>query len=216
MSPNLKTETRQVSGFDRVVLTDFGELTIQQGEVESLTIEASPELLEKIRSDVEGNTLTIGFRSWLDRILSPFEHHVRYTLQLKNLSALKITGAVQTRAGSLRAGELVIEVSGSSDLRIDQLTAEALNVTISGSGDFHIAGKVQSQALRISGSARIEAPDLESQRTTIHISGSGHATLWVNESLDVRVSGAGTVEYKGAPSVNQTISGVGKVRQLQA
>ncbi len=214
MAPNLKTETRQVSGFERVILTDFGELTIQQGEVESLTIEATPELLEKIRSDVQDRTLIIGVRSWLDRIFAPFEHRVRYTLLVKNLSAIKISGSIQAQAASLSAKDFAIETSGSSEMRIDELTAETLTVTSSGSSDFRLAGRVQSQDVRISGAGKIQAEGLESQKARVHISGSGHTVLWVNEELEVRISGAGTVEYKGSPQVKQSISGVGNVRPL--
>ncbi len=216
MPTNLKTETRSVSDFDRLVLTDFGELTIQQGQVESLTIEAAPELLAKIRSDVDNGVLTIGIRSWLDRIPAPFEHSVRYTLLVKNLSAIKISGSVRVQAASLNAKNFVVEVSGVTNMRIDQLTAETLSATISGSGDFDLAGRVQSEDVRISGSAKINAADLETHTASIRISGHGHAILWVHDTLDVRISGAGTVEYKGTPSVSQSISGVGKVKQLQA
>ncbi len=216
MEQNLKTETRQVSGFDRLVLTDFGELIVQQGDVESLTIEAAPELLERIRSDVENGTLTVGIRSWLDRIFAPFEHRVRYTLLVKNLAAMKISGSVKAQAASLSAKNFVIEISGSSSIRIDELTAEKLTLTTSGSSDFQLAGRVQSQEVRISGASKIQAVELESETARVNISGSGHTVLWVTDKLDVRISGAGTVEYKGSPQVNQSISGVGSIRQITA
>ena len=46
---NIRTETREVSGFDRVDLAGFGDLVLTQGEEESLTIEASPDILERSR-----------------------------------------------------------------------------------------------------------------------------------------------------------------------
>lgn len=214
MAPNLTSETRSVSGFDRVVMTDTGTLLIQQGEMESLTIQASPEMLEKIKSEVRDGTLTIGLKGWLDRILPIGEREIHYTLLVKDLSSLRISGAVDAHAASLSAKDFEVGVSGSADVRIDELTAETLKVGVSGSGDFRLAGRVQSQEVRISGSAKVQAGDLESQKASVRISGSGHAVLQVSESLDVRVSGAGTVEYKGSPKVSQSISGVGSVRQV--
>ena len=46
------TETREVSNFDRVQLQSIGELTIIQGEPESLTIEAESNIVRRIKTDV--------------------------------------------------------------------------------------------------------------------------------------------------------------------
>ena len=37
----------------------------------------------------------------------------------------------------------------------------------------------------------------------------------VRVKLDVRVSGAGSVTYKGSPAINQSISGAGSVNKAQ-
>jgi hypothetical protein len=48
----------------------------------------------------------------------------------------------------------------------------------------------------------------------VNISGVGNAEVWVAGTLDVSVSGAGVVRYKGDPKVNQSISGSGKVARM--
>ena len=49
----------------------------------------------------------------------------------------------------------------------------------------------------------------------ISISGSGNCRCWVENDLEVRVSGSGSVYYKGDPEkVDARISGSGKVRKL--
>ena len=51
-SGKVETETRQVSGFTAIDLTGTGEVTIEQGETESLTIEADDNVLPALTSKV--------------------------------------------------------------------------------------------------------------------------------------------------------------------
>ena len=60
-SGDVVTETRAVSGFDRVILGGIGELTLIQGEEESLEIEAEDNILPQITTEVRDGTLTISF-----------------------------------------------------------------------------------------------------------------------------------------------------------
>lgn len=72
----------------------------------------------------------------------------------------------------------------------------------------------EQQAITVSGSGKYRAADLPSESANVQISGSGDATLWVIEILDIVVSGSGNVDYYGAPQVNQRVSGSGNVRSL--
>ncbi|MEO8247778.1 MAG: hypothetical protein ABI589_00260, partial [Burkholderiales bacterium] len=56
-----KTEQREVSGFNEVVFDAVGELKVEQGGRESLSIEAEPDVLRKITSQVQGKRLLLGF-----------------------------------------------------------------------------------------------------------------------------------------------------------
>ena len=49
---------------------------------------------------------------------------------------------------------------------------------------------------------------------TITVGGTGRATIRVSETLDARVSGAGSVAYIGEPSVSQDVSAAGKVTKV--
>src|SRR5512134_3419247 len=49
-SGNVITQTREVGDFDKVSFSSFGELTIQQGESESLSIEAEDNVLAEIET----------------------------------------------------------------------------------------------------------------------------------------------------------------------
>lgn len=182
------SEPRNVSDFNEVELRGVGNLSIQEANNESLTVEAEQDVLPKIRTEVDNSRLIIGPEP--NTIINTTEP-INYRLTVKDLNAL--------------------EVSGSGNVEAEGIDSDELAVTISGAGDVEISGKVDSQDVEISGSGDYRAEDLESKEAKIDVGGSGSATVNVSDELDAEVSGSGSVEYVGSPIVNQEVSGAGKV-----
>jgi hypothetical protein len=209
-SGNVVSETRQVSQFDRVSVSGSGQLSIIQGDQESLTIEADDNLLPLIKSEVASGQLKIGPENVN---LSPTKR-IRYQLQLKSLKALHLSGSLEAEAQSIQTDQLLVTISGSGKIRVPRLEASELDVHISGSGDIQLAGKAVRQAVHISGSGNYRAGECESQNAEVHISGSGDATIWAHATLEAHVSGSGDVGYFGSPQVNSHLSGSGRVHSV--
>ncbi len=187
-SSDVTSESRDVSGFDEVELRGVGNLSIEQTGSESLAVEAEEDVLPKIRTEVVNNRLIIGPEPNTSiRTTQP----INYTLTVKALNALK--------------------VSGSGTIQAEGISTDKLATTISGAGAAKISGKTDSQEIDISGSGDYRAEDLESKEAKVSISGSGSAIVNVSDELNAEVSGSGSVEYVGDPAVNQDVSGAGKV-----
>jgi hypothetical protein len=187
-SSNVMSESRDVSSFDEVELRGLGNLSIQQADSESLTVEAEESILPKIRTEVVNNRLTIGPE--LNSSIQTTQP-INYTLTVKDLNTLK--------------------VSGSGDIKAQDISTDELTVAVSGAGAVKISGKTDSQEIDISGSGDYRAEDLESKEAKVSVSGSGSAIVNVSGELDAKVSGSGSVEYVGDPTVNQDVSGTGEV-----
>jgi hypothetical protein len=187
-SGQLATQSRQVSGFTSVELAGVGELSIDQTGTESLTVSAEDNLLPLLTSEVEGDTLILGKKP-NTRIVTT--KPITYTLTMKDITGLA--------------------VSGSGTINAPKLTTAALRIEISGSGVITTAGNADDQSLQISGSGRYLADGLTSKTTTAEISGSGTANVVASNALDVKISGSGTLTYSGNPQVSQTVSGSGKL-----
>lgn len=187
-SGQLATQSRQVSGFTSVELTGVGELSIDQTGTESLTVSAEDNLLPLLTSRVEGDTLILGKKP-NTRIVTT--KPITYTLTMKDITGLA--------------------VSGSGTINAPKLTTAALRIEISGSGVITTAGNADDQSLEISGSGRYLADGLTSKTTTAEISGSGTANVVASNALDVKISGSGTLTYSGNPQVSQTVSGSGRL-----
>jgi Putative auto-transporter adhesin, head GIN domain len=189
-SSNVTSESREVSGFNEVELKGIGNLSIEQAESESLTVEADEDVIPKIRTEVKNNRLIISPRR--NTSINTTEP-INYKLTVKDLDALK--------------------VSGSGDVKAEGISTDDLAVTISGTGNIKISGKADSQDVEISGSGDYLAEDLESKEAKIDVGGSGSAIVNVSEELEAGVSGSGSVEYVGDPAVKQNVSGAGGVRK---
>jgi hypothetical protein len=211
-NPMSEIETRPVSSFDRITLRGYGDIILEQGDNEALTIETSKEMLERIKTEVSDGELIISFKSWFDIWFS--HKPILYRIAIKNLQALGISGSGKVSSEHLHADKLRLSISGSGDVDIDDLSAEELVVHTSGSARWELVGKVTRQEVHISGSGTYDAWGLDSQQALVRVSGSGHLTLKVEQSLDISISGAGDVSYLGDPQVNQSISGAGRVRKM--
>jgi hypothetical protein len=210
-SGTVVSEERAVSDFDQVSLTGAGELLIEQGEEEALTVEADDNLMQYITTKVKGNTLELGLEPNFNLI---FSHQIVYHLTVKELSAVNISGSGHVVSGPLSSNMLSLSSAGSGKFEFPDLQTQSVSATTSGSGEFILAGQADQVTVNIGGSGKFNCPDLHAQSVDVVISGSGEVTTWVDETLNVRISGSGSVRYYGAPITDQTISGSGSIKQL--
>ncbi len=204
-----RTETREVSGFNAVSVSSFGELQVRQGEVESLTIEAPSDYLRYLETSVVDGTLNISTRRGF--VGAPVRRVV-YILTVKELKDLSFSGAGTVKVlEGLKSDDLRLNLSGAGSIEIDSLTAESLTVNFSSAGAIVVTGKVEKQSVTMSGVGSYEAGDLESESAEVVLTGAGSAVVWAHDTLKVTVSGVGSVGYFGNPQVTQNISGLGSV-----
>ena len=207
-SGNVITETRDVSGFDRVVLSGIGDVQVEQGESESLEIEAEDNLMEYITTEVRDGVLYIGFER---KAILPTEN-IRFNLTMIDVRGLETEGVSNIQADKINTDSLDVSIGGTGNINIDDLSTERLNVTISGAGNFNVEGKAGRQSVKLSGAGNYDGERLESQEADVEINGLGKITVWVTEELDATISGAGNVDYYGNPEVRQQISGLGRLK----
>jgi hypothetical protein len=203
-----QTRDEEVSGFNRISIETFGEVIIEQGDKELLTIEAPRDFLRYITAEVEGSTLVISTRRGF--VGTPVQR-VTYTITVTELEEISLSGAGAIKIIELETGDFSVNLSGAGSVEVDDLTAEGLDVSLSSAGAIVIAGKAQSQSVNLSGVGSYEAGDLMTATADINLSGAGSAVVWVIDSLDVNVSGIGSVSYYGDPIVKQNVTGLGSV-----
>jgi hypothetical protein len=215
-SGNVITQERNVRGFNQVLLVGSGELTITQGDTESLTITADDNLMDYIQSTVDGSTLMLGIDvdDLSDVITTYNPTRLEYDLVVKDLSSLHLAGSGNASMESLTTGKLILTVAGSGNIAITDLVASSVETNVPGTGNVELSGSTPNQMVTLAGSGNYIAPDLGSETAHVFIGGSGNATVWASEELDINIAGSGQVNYYGLPTVKQQILGSGEVKAL--
>ena len=86
-SGNMVTQTREVSGFDKISVEYPARVTISQGGTETLTVEAEDNILPGLKTDVKGSELRIYYASKDGRHVTPTKAPL-ITITVKDLTAL--------------------------------------------------------------------------------------------------------------------------------
>jgi hypothetical protein len=209
-SGNVVTETREVSGFDKVLLSGIGDVTLIQADQESLKIEAEDNVITHITTEVQDGTLHISF----DRKTIVPTKPIKFTLTMKDIHSVESQGVSNVETEQINTDNLTVGISGTGNINIRNLKASQLTANISGAGNFTANGQVSDQKVTMSGAGNYDGEDLQSSTATVVISGLGRVVVWAADTLDVTISGTGGVDYYGNPQVNQQISGLGRLKQL--
>jgi len=208
-------EDRRVSEFDKVRVSGGGTLIITSGEQPGLRIEGRRDALDRIRVEVEGDTLSIGERwDWLR--FGPFWDmgEITYYLSAPTLVSVELSGAVGVRNEAWLKGDVLdLDCSGSSVVDLD-VELQTLNIRASGSSDITLRGSTAELSLHASGSTRVGARDLVAGTVTVDCSGSSDIVVNATERLSIDASGSSDISYLGDPAVESDISGSGGLERL--
>jgi hypothetical protein len=200
------TQERAVSGFTRVVFAAFGQLTIQQGDTESLTIRTADNLLPLIRTAISGDVLTIDVP---DQVRFGGFPQATFTLTVRNVNALSLNGVGSILVQGLNSPSLSLSQEGAGTISLSGLTTDNLVVELNGTGDIAVAGSAQSQTATVSGAGNYLAGDLRSETAIVTLRGIGDMTVWATTTLNANLSGIGTLSYWGSPTITEQKDGIG-------
>jgi hypothetical protein len=210
-------EQRTVTGFSKLVFKAVGRVELTQGESESLTIEASPEICSRVVTEIVNDTLTISYSSdWQDWLSTPLfgKDSLVYHLQMKTIQSILLSGAGNLTAEKITVESAILELSGPGAITINELTATDIKVGLSGVGSMNLKGKATSQLVTLDGAGSYDGDKLETEKTEVRLEGVGNARVWANTELIANISGAGAIQYYGHPKVEQRISGIGALKSL--
>lgn len=201
------TAQRPVSGVHAVQLETSGDLTINVGEGEGLTIDAGANVIDGLTSDVVDGTLVLGGKAdaW-------FGGSIHYTLTVTSLDRIELAGSGNITGAGVPTGEGMLAVSGSGSATLSDLHLTDLTADISGSGGMTVTGASTTASVMISGSGDFDGSGLPTERATVEVSGSGQARVDVSGTLTATTSGSGDVVYTGNPtSVQRDRTGSGDI-----
>lgn len=184
-----KTQQRNVSGFKRVEAGGAVNVEIDAQKDFSVTVEADDNLLEHIKTEVNGDTLKI----YSEGKISP-------TAKLNvKISMPEIEG---------------INLSGASDGKITNVRTDSLELKASGASEVVIVGEAKTLEAEASGASTIDAENLDVEDANVEASGASKAMVSATNNLEADANGASKISYTGEPkNIKQNSSGASSINK---
>lgn len=113
-----------------------------------------------------------------------------------------VAGSGDIECKQLKAADMDISVAGSGDLKIENALVTSANASVAGSGTVKISGNADKANYSVAGSGDLYASDFKVQDISASVAGSGDIKCHAVEHLKARVSGSGTIGYKGDPELD--------------
>jgi hypothetical protein len=214
------SERRVLQSFDQVVLRGnmcCVELTLEQSDSESLTLEGERMMMERVDCIVRQGRLFIRVGgTWMDRLVDFLTHDFSQPelvmhLRLKNIHVLDLYSATYVHGGPLETESLRISWRGAGQLELDSFKAKRFEFSHSGAGTAQIAGQVDEQIVRVNGVGRYEGSGLKSLNADVRVDGTSIASVAVDGTLRATARGVGVIEYAGTPKLSIRTIGMGSI-----
>jgi hypothetical protein len=230
--------------FDAIKITHAITAVILQGEKESVRIEGEPSdkrqiVVQNISGTLEVTMEEINTGNKKNKNKSNYSYNKGSLKQIvyitvRDLKLLNCSGAVEVSGNSpialqdlevrvsgaskvslnLQLNQLKLNTSGASEIHFN-LQADQLFMTTSGASDIELIGKANGFEINSSGASKLNAFDFEVATAKISASGASDAKVNVAQQIELSVSGASELYYKGnATIVNQHSSGASKIEKV--
>lgn len=123
-------------------------------------------------------------------------------IQCSQVFTANVAGSGDIECKQLKAADMDISVAGSGDLKIENALVTSANASVAGSGTVKISGSADKANYSVAGSGDLYASDFKVQDISASVAGSGDIKCYAVEHLKARVSGSGTIGYKGNPELD--------------
>lgn len=179
-------ETRNIGTFTKISTQSGIDVYFTQGNFQRIEIEADDELIQKVRTEIKGETLTIGWNSndrkkffeWFNRKKTTIKVYVTSPL----LDEISASSGADFYLSDLNCNNSFrIRLSSGADAYIDKLNVkENTHINVSGGADCHIKS-------------------LQTKNGDFSASGGGDITIHldVSEQISVSASGGSDIELNG-------------------
>ena len=185
-------ETRDIGSIHSVVLNTAGELTIMQGETNSLIIHADDNILPLLSSEVADGVLTLELKRDANGYTSDLG--VSYALTVTDLSKITGNSSGNVRVEALSADTVTLILNGSGDINVDRIEAQTADFELASAGALEIMNlDARTTALLIGGSGDARIHHLNAATLDARLMSSGDAILSGQaDHQEVRLQGSGS------------------------
>ncbi len=184
----IASESRTITGFERITLNSVVDVNIVQGADFSVTARANDNLLNELETELRGSTLEIGLSPGNFRNIT-----AEVDVVLPTLAAISITSTGNAAVGNFsNLTGFTVDISSTGTVSINNCTADQLTANLSSTGELKAFG-------------------LTSTNAEVNLTSTGSAELTITNSLTGSITGTGDISFRGNPNIDVTVTGTGEV-----
>lgn len=232
-SGDVLSETVIVDEFFSIDAVTIGNVFVSEGTTQEIRVEGEQQILDLMDIQVVDGELKIDLNACFQ---GSFTYNVYVTIPSgRQLEGVQVSGAADLETTTpievadnfsmnlFGAGGVIFEGKNSIDqLDLDikgdaaaniTLTSNSMDLDIDDSGEVEFTGETQALNASVSDAGELKGFKLEAGSASLSVSGSANAEVTITgDDLEVDISDAGTVSYKGTPAnIQSRISGAGEL-----
>lgn len=193
----VKTDVRQVNGFNRVVVQGLVELFLSQESTESVKIESEENLISLFKTSVSDSTLYV-FVPSVKKALK-----LNVTVAYKDLKQIILLNEVTLQSEKVaNFDDIEIICGGSSRLNFEYKAARS-TIKVLDNSAVSLRGYSEYLTVEAHDETEVNAFDLQSDNCTVIGSGFAEISINVKKKLGVTMSGSCNLYYMGEANIWQ-------------
>jgi hypothetical protein len=179
---------------------------------DAVVVKIQENLAEFLRVEVQENRLVVDAER---KFLTGMNEMPVLYVFAPELTWLQAAGGLEFRGEDTLSGErFEMYVEGSAKIDMD-LDVRQLTVDLAGAFETRLSGVAEEARINVSGAGNLNALELDTVRAAVSVDGAGNASISCSETLDVSLSGAASLEYRGKPAMTSNIRGACSVRAVK-
>ena len=208
-TPTLKFQTMKSTLIVSILLVfSFYMIGCEDDDPQNNTIIGTgPVMTENLDLDFFNQIELTGVANFYITIGSPQAVVLKAQQNIIDVMTWEVSG--QTLQVGLQEG---VSIENHEEIRFEITMSEINLIELIGVGNFVLSGDDQDELdIYLTGVGNINAFDMKVGSCNITSTGVGNCEVYVINNLTVTITGVGDVYYKGSPTINSNITGLGNL-----
>ena len=196
---NVETEERPVSDEFTVIKASEGlDVFVTQNDKASITVEADENIIDFIRTDIQGDVLNIHLEERVGRAESK-----KILVALPHITRLETSSGAELETDhTINTDRLELHSSSGSHLKAS-VNADEINCHSSSGSHIRISGTTGIIYTDASSGSHIKANDLKAKKAVSKASSGANITINASEESEANTSSGGNVHNYGSASTTR-------------
>ncbi len=209
-------EERLLSSFTHIELNDRINLYVTYAPTQKLTVKAGKNLQKFIRTEVNGNTLSIENDNRCNWVRS-FKKEIDVYLSTPNITEILYYGSGELRfQNTFITDTLLVNLwEASGDLYFDLEATYVELKTHTGVGTISCKGTAEELVAFVGGNGFVDAAATPAKKVLAVNESTGNMKVQATQKLEAFIRGDGNIEYIGSPTIDLLKAGKGKLIKIE-